>query len=168
MKGAVITALNMDESLLLGLDLGTTNAKAAVYDRQGRLVAESSAAYATHYPQPGWAEQRPADWLRALTTACRQLMHQLGPRRQELVGIGLAAHGPGLVLVVDRQGQPLLDTSPTPGRILAVWRKPNTCWPLQAPIQPVWACPIIHFWPSCFGYANTTLALPAAPTSLSA
>ena len=112
MKGAVITALNMDEPLLLGLDLGTTNAKAAVYDRQGRLVAESSAAYATHYPQPGWAEQRPADWLRALTTACRQLMHQLGPRRQELVGIGLAAHGPGLVLV-DQQGQPLLDTSPT-------------------------------------------------------
>ncbi len=104
--------LNMDEPLFLGLDLGTTNAKAAIYTRQGKLVAESSAAYATSYPQPGWAEQQPAAWLVALTTACRQLMHHLGARRQDLVGIGLAAHGPGLVLV-DGHGHPLLDTSPT-------------------------------------------------------
>jgi len=102
----------MDEPLLLGLDLGTTNAKAAVYTRQGRLVAESSVAYATAYPHPGWAEQQPSAWLGALTSACRHLMQQLGTRRQDLVGIGLAAHGPGLVLV-DQEGNPLLDTSPT-------------------------------------------------------
>jgi xylulokinase len=97
--------------LLLGLDLGTTNAKAAVYDPTGRLVAAYTVAYPTSYPQPGWAEQRPADWIAALTAACQQVMAVLGARKDALVGIGLSTHGPGVVLTSD-QGQPLLPTSP--------------------------------------------------------
>lgn len=100
------------EALFLGLDLGTTNAKAAAYDLQGRLVGAGTAAYPTAYPQPGWAEQRPADWQTTLTAAIRQLMSTLGRHKNDLVAIGLSAHGPGVVLV-DEQGQPLLPTSPT-------------------------------------------------------
>lgn len=102
----------MGEALFLGLDLGTTNAKAAAYDGRGVMVATGVAAYPTSYPQPGWAEQRPADWLMALTTATRQLLATLGERKADLVAIGLSAHGPGVVLVDDR-GQPLLATSTT-------------------------------------------------------
>lgn len=102
----------MAEPLFLGLDLGTTNAKAAAYDGHGVMVGTGVAAYPTSYPQPGWAEQRPADWLMALTTATQQLLATLGDRKADLVAIGLSAHGPGVVLVDDR-GQPLLPTSPT-------------------------------------------------------
>lgn len=102
----------MGEALFLGLDLGTTNAKAAAYNGRGAVVATGVAAYPTSYPQPGWAEQRPADWLMALTTANQQLLATLGERKADLVAIGLSAHGPGVVLVDDR-GQPLLPTSPT-------------------------------------------------------
>jgi xylulokinase len=97
--------------LLLGLDLGTTNAKAAVYDPTGRLVAAYTVAYPTSYPKPGWAEQRPADWVGALTAACQQVVIALGQRKDDLVGIGLSTHGPGVILI-DDQGQPLLPTSP--------------------------------------------------------
>ncbi len=97
--------------LLLGLDLGSTNAKAAAYTLDGTCVAACAVSYPTSYPQPGWAEQRPADWIAALTGACRQLMAALGPRKADLAGLALAAQGPGLVLV-DAQGQPLLETSP--------------------------------------------------------
>ncbi len=103
---------NQAEALFLGLDLGTTNAKAAAYDGQGRLVGATTAAYPTAYPQPGWAEQRPVDWQKALTAATGELMAVLGSRKADLVAIGLSAHGPGVVLV-DEQGQPLLETSPT-------------------------------------------------------
>ncbi|MCE7980748.1 MAG: hypothetical protein DYG89_06105 [Caldilinea sp. CFX5] len=99
-------------ALFLGLDLGTTNAKAAAYDGRGRLVGATTAAYPTAYPQPGWAEQRPTDWQKALTAAIAELMAALGSRKADLVAIGLSAHGPGVVLV-DAQGQPLLETSPT-------------------------------------------------------
>ena len=102
----------MHDAYLLGLDLGTTNAKAAVYDQRGTLIVESSVSYPTTYPQTGYAEQRPSDWRTALTVACRQVMAALGEQQRNLIGMALAAHGPGLVLL-DAQGQPLLDSSPT-------------------------------------------------------
>jgi sugar (pentulose or hexulose) kinase len=98
--------------LFLGLDLGSTNAKAALYDSQGTLVGEQAVAYPTDYSQPGGAEQRLTDWTDALTQACRGLMAKIGDRSRDLAAIGLAAHGPGVILL-DGAGAPLLPTSPT-------------------------------------------------------
>lgn len=44
-----------DEPLLVGIDVGTTNIKAVIFDRHGRLVAAGSRKTPVHYPQPGWA-----------------------------------------------------------------------------------------------------------------
>ena len=101
----------MPAPLFLGLDLGTTNAKAAIYDGRGQLIGAQTVAYSTAYSEPGGAEQRLADWTAALTQACRQLMSAIGDRAHDLVTIGLSAHGPGVVLL-DERGQPLLPTSP--------------------------------------------------------
>lgn len=98
--------------LVLGLDLGTTNAKVAAYDLKGRVQAEASVAYPTAFPRPGWAEQRPVDWTRALTEAVRRLTEQLGPRTDEIAGAALASQGPGFVLI-DADGGLLTETSPT-------------------------------------------------------
>ncbi len=98
--------------LLLGLDLGTTNAKAAVYDLAGHLVAEAAVPYPTSFPRPGWAEQNPRDWTKALLQATQQVVMLLGHRVHDLVGVGLSAQGPGMVLV-DELGAPLIDASPT-------------------------------------------------------
>lgn len=98
--------------LLLGLDLGTTNAKAAAWDLDGRCHAAAETGYPTHFPRPGWAEQHPPDWTEALSKAVCGTVARLGTRAQDLVGAGLSAHGPGLVLV-DDGGTPLLGASPT-------------------------------------------------------
>ncbi len=42
---------------VLSLDEGTTSARAALYDEQGRRVAMESAPIECRYPQPGWVEQ---------------------------------------------------------------------------------------------------------------
>lgn len=101
----------MPSPLFLGLDLGTTNAKAAAYDLSGRLIGAAAASYATHYPQSGWAEQGIGDWLAALSSATQQLMATLGERKHDLAAIGLSAQGPGLV-PIDAQGKLLAETSP--------------------------------------------------------
>jgi len=100
------------DALLLGLDLGTSGAKAAVYDPSGRLQAESAVAYPTSFPAPGQAEQRPLDWKQALTAAVRNVVDALGRRVGDLVGAALAAQGPGLVFTGER-GELLVDTIPT-------------------------------------------------------
>ena len=49
----------------LGLDIGTSSVKACVVDERGRTVARASEPLRLRAPQPGWAEQDPADWWKA-------------------------------------------------------------------------------------------------------
>lgn len=58
---------------LLCLDLGTSSAKAALIDLDGRTLAVGSASYATTSLPGGGAEQDPEDWLRAARTAVGQV-----------------------------------------------------------------------------------------------
>lgn len=58
---------------LLCLDLGTSSAKAAMIDLDGRTLAVGSAAYATTSLPGGGGEQDPEDWLRAARTAIGQV-----------------------------------------------------------------------------------------------
>ena len=54
------------ESYILAHDLGTSGNKATLYRGDGKLAASAVAAYRTRYPHPGWAEQDPRDWWRAV------------------------------------------------------------------------------------------------------
>lgn len=58
---------------LLGIDLGTTSVKAAVYRDDGARVAGAERAHATRRPAPGWAEQDPAGWWDGLTAVVAEL-----------------------------------------------------------------------------------------------
>ena len=101
----------MDNSLLIGLDLSTTSAKAVAYDLRGKAVARAAVAYPTHYRRPGWAEQSPSEWTSALSRAMQQLIAALGSRKSDLQGVCVSSHGPGL-LFVDDKGHSLLDVIP--------------------------------------------------------
>src|SRR5699024_12672255 len=61
---------------LLSLDLGTTSAKAALIDLEGRSLATASADYPLHHTPDGGCEQEPADSVRAARNA---IVHVLPP-----------------------------------------------------------------------------------------
>lgn len=44
---------------LLGIDIGTSACKIAVFTRDGEVKASGSKEYPVYYPHPGWAEQNP-------------------------------------------------------------------------------------------------------------
>jgi xylulokinase len=102
----------MKKPLILGLDVGTTNVKAAAFAADGQVIAAASQEYLTSYPRPGWAEQRPADWQTAIVAALKRVLAELGSHRDRVHALGLSAHAPGLV-PVDSQGTPLLEWIPT-------------------------------------------------------
>jgi glycerol kinase len=59
---------------LLALDEGTTSARAALYDRQGRRVAMETAPIQSFYPRDGWVEQDASGiWHAQLDVALRVL-----------------------------------------------------------------------------------------------
>jgi xylulokinase len=95
--------------MLLGLDVGTSSLKAALYAPDGRLVARVAQGYATHTPQRGWAEQHPEDWWQAACTCIRALLAQPGVRAQDIAGIGIAGQSWAAVLV-DEDGHALCPT----------------------------------------------------------
>jgi sugar (pentulose or hexulose) kinase len=80
----------------VGIDLGTSSMKGVVVDGDGRVVARARAGYATSRPQPEAAEQRPADWERALAKVVSTLAAKVPARRWD--GVGLSGMIPSLVL----------------------------------------------------------------------
>jgi xylulokinase len=76
---------------LVGLDVGTSGVKAIAISPTGELLARAERDYPLSTPQPGWAEQDPADWRRAAEEALAAL------GAGDVAGIGLTGQMHGLV-----------------------------------------------------------------------
>lgn len=85
--------------ILLGLDIGTSGAKALAVNERGRVIATAFADYAMATPRPLWAEQDPEDWWRASVRAFRTLLRSAKVRSAGIRGIGLTGQMHGLVLL---------------------------------------------------------------------
>ena len=83
----------------IGIDLGTTGARAVRIDAQGALVASQTAAYPLLTPQPGWTEQQPDDWWAAAQTAIRAVVAAGGA---PIAGVGVTGQMHGAVFLDER------------------------------------------------------------------
>ena len=64
---------------LLGIDVGTTGCKAAVFSEEGRLIAAAYEEYDVRRPQPGWAELDAAEvWERVKRTTAQAVARAAG------------------------------------------------------------------------------------------
>lgn len=93
-------------SVVVGIDIGTTSAKAAAYDDAGRETAGAEIGYPLHEPQPGHAEQDPGTVVEVALDVTRRAVD--GARRAGLDVAGLALSGAMHGLVgLDAHGQPV-------------------------------------------------------------
>jgi xylulokinase len=79
----------------LGLDLGTSSAKAVVVDTGGEVLAQASAGYTVTSTVAGYAESEPAHWWSAVTACAREAVRAARTRPS---AIGLSGQMHGLVL----------------------------------------------------------------------
>lgn len=98
--------------VLLTLDLGTTNCKAAAFDLSGAEIVRVAVSYPTYTPAAGAHLQRPAEWLAAARQALSETAKALGDDIARTTGLALSAWGPGLVLL-SSAGEVLNEFSPT-------------------------------------------------------
>ena len=91
---------------LLGLDVGTSGAKALLIDETGRVLAAATTEYPLYTPRPLWAEQDPADWWSASVQSFYRVLSESGISPGEIAGIGLTGQMHGLALL-DRSGRVL-------------------------------------------------------------
>ncbi|HMQ29364.1 MAG TPA: xylulokinase [Chloroflexaceae bacterium] len=95
---------------LIGLDIGTSGAKAVVADRGGRVLAAATAEYPLSQPRPLWSEQDPADWWRGARGALRAAVAQSGVPAGQIAGLGLTGqmHGATFLDAGDRVVRPAI------------------------------------------------------------
>lgn len=73
----------------IGIDIGTSGAKAVLIDGTGVIVREVEGAYPLSTPRPGWNEQDPADWWNRSTELLFSLTKVARSRGAEVRGVGL-------------------------------------------------------------------------------
>ena len=80
---------------LIGVDLGTSGTKTALFDQEGRTIASCTRTYPLSQPQNGWAEQEAEEWWQAARETIWGVLEQSGVSPVVVMGGGLSGqmHG---------------------------------------------------------------------------
>ena len=81
----------------IGIDLGTSACKFLLMDEAGAIVNVVSKEYPLEFPQPGWSQQRPEDWRKAMKEGVPELI--AGVDASQIAGIGSGGQMHGLVVL---------------------------------------------------------------------
>lgn len=92
--------------LLLGIDVGTSGAKALVIDVQGNVRASVTTFYELASPKPKWSEQNPHDWWEGTCESVRKVLEVEGICGSDVAAVGVTGQMHGLVLL-DESGEVL-------------------------------------------------------------
>src|SRR5437773_6834754 len=84
------------EGSLLGLDIGTSGARAIAIDLAGNVLVAATEEYPLATPRPGWTEQEPEDWWGASQAVLRRVVSEC---RQPPLALGLTGQMHGAVFL---------------------------------------------------------------------
>ena len=93
-------------TIVIGIDQGTTNTKAAAVDGAGRLLHTAARPIATQAPQPGWVEQDPNQMLANVVDCVRDVLAATGD--SAVAGLGIANQTETLVVWDRRTVEPVM------------------------------------------------------------
>lgn len=94
---------------LLGIDIGTSSCKVALFTENGEAVEQSSKSYPIFRPQKGWVEQNPEDWWYAVCEAIKELLNNSKVRPEKIAGIGVDGQS-WSAIPISREGNLLRNT----------------------------------------------------------
>ena len=81
----------------IGIDLGTSAVKLLLMDAQGNIQNVISKEYPLEFPRPGWSQQNPEDWRKAVLEGISELLE--GFCGADVAGIGCGGQMHGLVIL---------------------------------------------------------------------
>ncbi|HEY9880453.1 MAG TPA: gluconokinase [Leptolyngbyaceae cyanobacterium] len=109
-----------DESLILGVDIGTTSTKALLFTPQGLVIAKHAIGYPLLSPEPAIQEQEPDEILAAVVECVRAVAEQSPVPSAQWLGMCFSAAMHSLI-AVDGQGNPLTRSITWADRRSAAW-----------------------------------------------
>jgi len=89
----------MAKKYLVGVDLGTSGTKAALYQIDGRKIAEASAEVPIHYPKPGVVEQDDLDFYNTAAQTVNATISKSGVDPHEIAAIAFDSQMAGVGMI---------------------------------------------------------------------
>ena len=96
----------MQKPYLMGIDIGTSACKVAVFNREGAVIAAANGDYPVYYPQEGWVEQNPEEWWIAVCDATRKIFDGGQVKPEEIAGVGIDGQS-WSAIAIDKDGKVL-------------------------------------------------------------
>lgn len=81
---------HVEDSVWIGVDIGTTGVRAIAYQADGKSICSASALYPLDTPHPDWAEQNPAQIYDSVESVVRKTADALRYKNKQLSGIALS------------------------------------------------------------------------------
>lgn len=95
------------QKVVLGVDIGTYEAKGVLVDDDGRVLAQHRRPHSIAVPRPGWVEHDPERvWWDGFVEVTRSLLATSGIAAAAVAAVAVSGIGP-CVLPVDASGRPL-------------------------------------------------------------
>ena len=94
---------------LLGIDIGTSACKIAIFNREGQVIATANGDYPVYYPKQGWAEQNPEEWWSAVCGAIKEALQKGSVDASDIAGVGIDGQS-WSAIAVDKAGNVLTNT----------------------------------------------------------
>jgi xylulokinase len=96
-------------ALILGIDIGTSSCKAALFEKDGTVIAHANENYQLYQPHPGWVEQKPDEWWSAVCTAVKNVISKAGIDASNISCIGVDGQS-WSAIPIDKDGNVLANT----------------------------------------------------------
>jgi len=92
---------------ILSIDQGTTGSRAAIFDRNGSLIAYSYREHRQIYPKPGWVEHDPLEIWNNVRIVIKEVIAKTGIEPRQIKAIGVTNQRETTILWDLNSGRPL-------------------------------------------------------------
>lgn len=97
------------EKLLLGIDIGTSACKVAIFNLHGKVISQATMEYKVYYPAAGYVEQDPNEWWESVCAAIKETIANARIDAKQIAGIGIDGQS-WSAIPVDKHGNVLHNT----------------------------------------------------------
>jgi len=95
----------LEEGYIITYDIGTEGTKTTLVTTEGKTIISRYKSYGVNYTHPGWAEQNPDDWWRAICKTTRNIVAESKISPKSIIAICASSQMLGVV-PVDSNGKP--------------------------------------------------------------
>ena len=97
----------MERNFVMAIDQGTTGTKVILVDHDGMVVSSAYREINQIFPEPGWVEHNPKEYLDTTIICAKEAMKKGGIKASQIAGIGITDQRETTIIWDKKTGEPV-------------------------------------------------------------